>query len=79
MERNWSILAVMLVCVIGLWQPPAANAEDVPPVYLQDRGPGIHTSMIECMASLERIAREADHTLPSHDPTLFARRPARFP
>jgi glyoxylase-like metal-dependent hydrolase (beta-lactamase superfamily II) len=41
--------------------------------------PGIHTSMIECMASLERIAREADHVLPGHDPKLFERVPARFP
>lgn len=41
--------------------------------------PGIHTSMIDCMASLERIAREADHVLPSHEPKLFARQPARFP
>lgn len=41
--------------------------------------PGVHTSTIDCMASLERIAREAEHVLPSHDPTLFARQPARFP
>ena len=41
--------------------------------------PGIHTSTIDCMASLERIAREADQVLPSHDPKLFVRRPARFP
>jgi glyoxylase-like metal-dependent hydrolase (beta-lactamase superfamily II) len=41
--------------------------------------PGIHTSMIECMASLERIAREADHVLPGHEPKVFARQPARFP
>lgn len=41
--------------------------------------PGIHTSTIDCIASLERIAREADHVLPSHDPKLFARQPARFP
>jgi len=41
--------------------------------------PGIHTSMIECMASLERIAREADHVIPGHDPMVFVRRPARFP
>jgi len=41
--------------------------------------PGIHTSMIECMASLERITREAEHVLPSHEPTLFTRQPARFP
>jgi glyoxylase-like metal-dependent hydrolase (beta-lactamase superfamily II) len=41
--------------------------------------PGIHTSMIECMASLERIAREAEHVLPGHEPKVFARQPARFP
>ena len=41
--------------------------------------PGFHTSVVECMASLERIAREADRVLPSHEPTLFARQPARFP
>jgi hypothetical protein len=41
--------------------------------------PGIHTSMIECMASLERIAREADHVLPGHDAKVFGRKPARFP
>ncbi len=41
--------------------------------------PGIHTSMIDCMASLERIAREADHVLPSHEPRVFTRQPARFP
>ena len=41
--------------------------------------PGIHTSMIDCMASLERIAREADHVLPGHEPKVFERRPARFP
>jgi glyoxylase-like metal-dependent hydrolase (beta-lactamase superfamily II) len=41
--------------------------------------PGIHTSMIDCMASLERIAREADHVLPGHEPKVFTRQPARFP
>ena len=41
--------------------------------------PGIHTSMIECMASLKRIAQEADHVIPGHDPKVFERRPARFP
>lgn len=41
--------------------------------------PGIHTSMIDCMASLERIAREAAHVLPAHEPRLFQRLPARFP
>jgi N-acyl homoserine lactone hydrolase len=41
--------------------------------------PGIHTSMIECMASLERIARETDHVLPGHEPKVFERMPARFP
>ncbi len=41
--------------------------------------PGIHTSVIDCMASLERIAREADHVLPGHEPKLFQRSPARFP
>jgi len=41
--------------------------------------PGIHTSMIDCMASLERIAREADNVLPGHEPKVFARQPARFP
>ena len=41
--------------------------------------PGVHTSVIDCMASLERIAREADHVLPGHEPKLFARQPARFP
>lgn len=41
--------------------------------------PGIHTSMIDCMASMARIAREADHVLPGHDPKVFARKPARFP
>jgi glyoxylase-like metal-dependent hydrolase (beta-lactamase superfamily II) len=41
--------------------------------------PGVHTSMLECMASLDKIARLADHVLPGHEPTLFAQRPARFP
>jgi glyoxylase-like metal-dependent hydrolase (beta-lactamase superfamily II) len=41
--------------------------------------PGVHTSMIDCMASLKRIAREADHVLPGHEPKVFARQPARFP
>jgi glyoxylase-like metal-dependent hydrolase (beta-lactamase superfamily II) len=41
--------------------------------------PGFHTSMIDCMASLERIAREADHVLPGHEPKVFACQPARFP
>ena len=41
--------------------------------------PGINTCMIDCMASMARIAREADHVLPSHEPKLFARHPARFP
>jgi N-acyl homoserine lactone hydrolase len=41
--------------------------------------PGFHTSMIDCMGSLDRIAREADHVLPGHEPKLFVRRPARFP
>ena len=41
--------------------------------------PGIHTSMIDCMASLERIAREANHVLPGHEPKVFARQPVRFP
>lgn len=40
--------------------------------------PGINTCMIDCMASMARIAREADHVLPSHEPKLFARHPARF-
>jgi hypothetical protein len=35
--------------------------------------------MIECLASLERIAREADHVIPGHDPKVFERKPARFP
>ncbi len=41
--------------------------------------PGVHTSMIECMASMARIVREADHVLPAHEPKVFARQPARFP
>ena len=41
--------------------------------------PGIHTSTIDCMASMARIVREADHVLPAHDPKLFERTPARFP
>ena len=42
--------------------------------------PGVLTSVIDCMASLERIKREADHVLPSHEPTLFGQQsPARFP
>ncbi len=41
--------------------------------------PGIHTSTIDCMASMARIVREADHVLPGHDPKLFERTPARFP
>jgi N-acyl homoserine lactone hydrolase len=41
--------------------------------------PGIHTSTIECMASLERISREADHVIPGHEPKVFTRQPARFP
>jgi len=41
--------------------------------------PGFHTSTIDCMGSLERIAREADHVLPGHEPKVFAHRPARFP
>jgi glyoxylase-like metal-dependent hydrolase (beta-lactamase superfamily II) len=41
--------------------------------------PGYHVSTIDCMASLARIAREADHVLPGHEPRLFERRPARFP
>ena len=41
--------------------------------------PGVNTSVIECMASLERIRREADHVLPGHEPALFARQPARYP
>ncbi len=41
--------------------------------------PGINTCMIDCMASMARIVREADHVLPAHEPKLFARQPARFP
>ncbi len=41
--------------------------------------PGVLTSVIECMASLERIKKEADHVLPSHEPALFAHGAARFP
>ena len=41
--------------------------------------PGIHTSTIDCMASMARITREADHVLPGHDPKVFERSPARFP
>jgi glyoxylase-like metal-dependent hydrolase (beta-lactamase superfamily II) len=41
--------------------------------------PGIHVSVIDCMSSLARIAREAHHVLPGHEPRLFARQPARFP
>jgi glyoxylase-like metal-dependent hydrolase (beta-lactamase superfamily II) len=41
--------------------------------------PGINTSMIDCMASLARISREADHVLPAHEPKVFACQPARFP
>jgi N-acyl homoserine lactone hydrolase len=40
--------------------------------------PGVLTSVIECMASLERIKREADHVFPSHEPKLFGKGPAQF-
>ncbi len=35
--------------------------------------------MIDCMTSMARIARKADHVLPGHDAKLFERSPARFP
>lgn len=41
--------------------------------------PGVHTSVVDCMQSLEKIARMADHALPGHEPKLFSRLPARFP
>ncbi len=41
--------------------------------------PGIHVSTLDCMESISRIQRAADRILPSHDPRLFERRPARFP
>lgn len=41
--------------------------------------PGYHVSTLDCMESLARIARAADHVLPAHDPKLFDRKPARFP
>ncbi len=41
--------------------------------------PGYHVSTIDCVASLDRIAREADHVLPAHEPRVFERHPARFP
>jgi glyoxylase-like metal-dependent hydrolase (beta-lactamase superfamily II) len=41
--------------------------------------PGYHVSTIDCVASLDRIAREADHVLPAHEPKVFERHPARFP
>jgi N-acyl homoserine lactone hydrolase len=41
--------------------------------------PGVHTSIVECMAFLERIAREADHMHPGHEPLLFDQRPVRLP
>jgi glyoxylase-like metal-dependent hydrolase (beta-lactamase superfamily II) len=59
-------------CVAGdavMWQE---NLERMIP-------PGVLTSVIESMDSLARIRREADRVLPSHEPALFARQPARFP
>ena len=41
--------------------------------------PGVHTNVIDCVASLERIAREAHSVLPAHEPKVFQRQPARFP
>ncbi|MFA5028009.1 MAG: N-acyl homoserine lactonase family protein [Candidatus Methylomirabilota bacterium] len=41
--------------------------------------PGLHTSMLESLTSLEKIARMAEHVLPGHEPLLFAHPPARFP
>lgn len=41
--------------------------------------PGLHTSTLESLASLDKIARLADHVLPGHEPALFAHHPARFP
>jgi glyoxylase-like metal-dependent hydrolase (beta-lactamase superfamily II) len=41
--------------------------------------PGYHVSTLECMQSISRIQREADHVLPGHEPKLFERRPAIFP
>ena len=34
--------------------------------------PGIHIDVAQCLRSLERMRREADVVLPSHDPTIFA-------
>jgi N-acyl homoserine lactone hydrolase len=33
--------------------------------------PGIHTDVASCLRSLERMRREADVILPSHDPAVF--------
>jgi glyoxylase-like metal-dependent hydrolase (beta-lactamase superfamily II) len=41
--------------------------------------PGYHVSTLQCMESISRIQREAQHILPGHEPKLFDRRPARFP
>ncbi len=41
--------------------------------------PGYHTSTIQCMESITRILRESDQVLPSHEPKLFGRAPARYP
>jgi glyoxylase-like metal-dependent hydrolase (beta-lactamase superfamily II) len=35
--------------------------------------PGIHIDVAACLRSLERMRREADVILPSHDPTIFDR------
>lgn len=59
-------------CVTGGAVMPYKNLEKGIP-------PGFHTSVIECIASLERIAREANHVLPAHEPKVFARQSARFP
>jgi glyoxylase-like metal-dependent hydrolase (beta-lactamase superfamily II) len=41
--------------------------------------PGYHVSTLDCMESITRIQRAADHVLPGHEPRVFERRPARFP
>ena len=45
MRKRLVTLAVLTVCALGLWQPPAAISQDSLPFYLKDRGPGIPMSM----------------------------------
>jgi hypothetical protein len=45
MRKMLVILAVLTVCALGLWQPPAAISQESVPFFLKDRGPGIPTSM----------------------------------